>query len=77
MSNERIVHIVEDDAAVRRSLERLLGSAGFSPVLYESALGFLDAVPRLSTGCVLLDVRMPEMDGLEDGERHCVTTSRH
>ncbi len=65
MSDERVVHVVEDDAAVRRSLERLLGSAGLSSVLYESALGFLDAVPRLSTGCVLLDVRMPEMDGLE------------
>lgn len=65
MSNERIVHIVEDDAAVRRSLERLLDSAGLTPVLYESALVFLDAIPRLSTGCVLLDVRMPEMDGLE------------
>ena len=41
MSNERIVHVVEDDAAVRRSLERLLGSAGLTPVLYESAVSFL------------------------------------
>jgi two-component system, LuxR family, response regulator FixJ len=65
MNDERIVYVVEDDAAVRRSLERLLGSAGFSSVLYENARDFLDAAPGLSAGCVLLDIRMPEMDGLE------------
>jgi two-component system, LuxR family, response regulator FixJ len=65
MSNERIVHVVEDDAAVRRSLERLLDSAGFTPVLYENAVSFLRAAQGLSAGCVLLDIRMPEMDGLE------------
>lgn len=65
MSDRRTVHIVEDDAAVRRSLEELLGAADFSSVSYKSALGFLDAAPRLSAGCVLLDIRMPEMDGLE------------
>ena len=65
MSDRRTVHIVEDDAAVRRSLEQLLGAADFSSVSYESALGFLDAAPRLSAGCVLLDIRMPQMDGLE------------
>ena len=62
---ERIVHIVDDDLAVRRSLEKLLHSAGFSCVIYETALGFLEAAPQLSAGCVLLDIRMPEMDGLE------------
>ena len=48
MSNERIVHVVEDDAAVRRSLERLLDSAGLTPVLYESAVSFLGAAQGLS-----------------------------
>jgi two-component system, LuxR family, response regulator FixJ len=65
MNNARIVYVVDDDAAVRRSLERLLGSAGFSSILYETARDFLDAAPGLSAGCVLLDIRMPEMDGLE------------
>jgi two-component system, LuxR family, response regulator FixJ len=65
MNNERIVYVVDDDAAVRRSLERLLGSAGFSSIFYETARDFLDAAPGLSAGCVLLDIRMPEMDGLE------------
>ena len=62
---ERTVHVVDDDPAVRRSFERLLHSAGFSYVMYETAPGFLDAAPQLSAGCVLLDIRMPEMDGLE------------
>jgi two-component system response regulator FixJ len=65
MSAERIVHVVDDDAAVRRSLERLLGSAGLDVFSYESGQAFLDAAPRLSGGCVLLDIHMPEMDGLE------------
>jgi two-component system, LuxR family, response regulator FixJ len=65
MNNARIVYVVDDDAAVRRSLEQLLGSAGFSSILYETAREFLEAAPGLSAGCVLLDVRMPEMDGLE------------
>lgn len=62
---ERTVHVVDDDPAVRRSFERLLHSAGLSYVMYETALGFLDAAPQLSAGCVLLDIRMPEMDGRE------------
>jgi two-component system response regulator FixJ len=65
MPTERIVHVVDDDADVRRSLERLLLSAGFTPLLYDGGLAVLDAVSGLSAGCVLLDVWMPGMDGLE------------
>src|SRR5882762_7437180 len=65
METEPTVHIVEDDGAVRRSLECLLHAAGFKSTAYETALSFLDAAPGVSAGCVLLDVRMPEMDGLE------------
>jgi two-component system response regulator FixJ len=64
MMNERTVHVVDDDAAVRRSLERLLDAAGFKAVLYEAPAAFLSVAPSLSSGCVLLDVRMPGMDGL-------------
>ena len=64
MPVEKIVYIVDDDAGVRRSLERLLDSAGLRALSYESPLAFLDAAVGLSAGCVLLDVRMPEIDGL-------------
>jgi two-component system, LuxR family, response regulator FixJ len=65
MPAERIVHVVDDDPDVRRSLERLLLSAGFTPLLYASGFAVLNATGRLSTGCMLLDVWMPGMDGLE------------
>jgi two-component system, LuxR family, response regulator FixJ len=65
METEPTVHIVDDDGAVRQSLECLLHAAGFKSMAYETALGFLDAAPGVSAGCVLLDVRMPEMGGLE------------
>jgi two-component system response regulator FixJ len=65
MSAKPTVHVVDDDAGVRRSLERLLDAAGFRTILYESPLAFLQVAPGLASGCVLLDIRMPGMDGLE------------
>jgi two-component system response regulator FixJ len=65
MGPERVVYVVDDDAAVRRSLERMLDAAGFKAKSYGSAAIFLEAAPRLPGGCVLLDIRMPGMDGLE------------
>ena len=65
MAIDRTVHIVDDDAAVRRSLERLLRAAGLMAQPYETPFAFLDAAPVLPGGCVLLDVRMPGMDGLQ------------
>jgi two-component system, LuxR family, response regulator FixJ len=59
------IHIVDDDAAVRRSLQRLLSSAGHETASYDSALALLEAMPLPPDGCLLLDVRMPGMDGLE------------
>src|SRR5439155_21162640 len=65
MIGEPTVHIVDDDAAVRRAMVGLLRSAGFAAVAYESAQPILNAAPNLASGCILLDVRMPGMDGLE------------
>src|ERR1700704_2034059 len=65
MPAERTVHVVDDDAAIRRSLEQLLGAAGFHVVSYDTPLAFLDVALGLLPGCVLLDIKMPEMDGLE------------
>jgi two-component system response regulator FixJ len=69
MAEPQLVHVVDDDAAVRRSLDRLLDVAGFKPVLYDTPLAFLAAAPGLTSGCILLDLRMPEMDGLDVLER--------
>jgi two-component system, LuxR family, response regulator FixJ len=65
MPAERTIHVVDDDAAVRRSLELLLGSMGFITVSYAAPDSFLLAAPGLTDGCVLLDVKMPGVGGLE------------
>jgi len=59
------VFVVDDDDAVRRSLSLLLQSAGLSVEHFASAREFLDRYDPYSPGCVVLDVRMPEMTGLE------------
>ena len=69
MPSERTIHIVDDDAAVRRSLERLLGRAGYKTVAYASALLALSASEKLTEGCMLVDIRMPGMDGIELQEK--------
>jgi two-component system response regulator FixJ len=68
-SPARIVYIVDDDAALLGSLERIFRAAGLTAVSYQTAFAFLDAAPDLSGGCLLLDILMPEMDGLELQER--------
>ncbi|MGE0482417.1 MAG: response regulator transcription factor [Phycisphaerae bacterium] len=69
MSAGEIVHVVDDDAAVRRALLRLLESAGFAVEAYASAEAFLDRFRRDHAACVVLDLRMPGMHGLELQER--------
>jgi two-component system response regulator FixJ len=64
MPPERIGHVVDDDAGVRRSLERLLSSAGFSAVSFPTPESILEAAPGLAAGCILSDVQMSGMDGL-------------
>jgi two-component system response regulator FixJ len=59
------VHVVDDDEAMRDSLAFMLEMNGFTPVLHESADAFLSVDPAAREGCVLTDVRMPGMSGLE------------
>lgn len=59
-----IVHIVDDDASFRKSLERLLRLRGFQTASFESADAFLRRGVTGRTGCILLDVHMPGLDGL-------------
>ena len=65
MADAPLVHVVDDDEAVRDSLALLLESSGMSARTYDSAAAFLRALPNLASGCVLTDVRMPDLDGLE------------
>lgn len=59
------VYVVDDDDAMRDSLDFLLGAADFHVALFETARRFLDALPTLEFGCVVSDVRMPDIDGIE------------
>ena len=65
MPAERTIHVVDDDAAVRRSLELLLGSMGFITVSYATPDAFLLEAPRSYRRLRLLDVKMPGIGGLE------------
>ena len=65
MTTDRVVHVIDDDADVRQSLAFLLTSAGLTVRMHDSALAFLDVLPEIKDGCVVTDVRMPGMDGLE------------
>src|SRR5712671_7339365 len=65
MSSKTKVYVIDDDEAMRDSLDFLLVSADFNVTLFETALDFLDALPVLDFGCVVSDVRMPGLDGIE------------
>jgi two-component system response regulator FixJ len=65
MSDNAVVHIVDDDEAVRQSLAFLLSSAGHAVRLYDSARAFLDGLAGIKGGCLITDIRMPEMTGIE------------
>ncbi|MBP1179915.1 response regulator FixJ [Methylobacterium sp. PvR107] len=60
-----LVHVVDDDAAMRDSLAFLLGTEGFEVRLYEAGTELLDRLSKPATGCILTDIRMPGIDGLE------------
>lgn len=64
-SDERVVHLVDDDAAIRRSVGFMLKTSGHRVESYESGADLLKYGAKLDQGCILLDVRMPGMDGLQ------------
>jgi two-component system response regulator FixJ len=65
MSETPLVHVIDDDDAVRDSLSFLLRAANFDVVTYQSATHFLGTLTREINGCVITDVRMPDISGLE------------
>ncbi|WP_088346872.1 MULTISPECIES: response regulator [Rhodomicrobium] len=60
-----MIYVVDGEPAVRRSLERLLRTAGYEVLAFESSPTFVAAAPGLRSGCVLLDLQMPGLGGLE------------
>ena len=60
-----LVHLIDDDEDVRRAVSFLLSTAGFPVRVYESAVAFLEKVEVAAKGCIVSDVRMPGMDGVE------------
>jgi two-component system response regulator FixJ len=60
-----IVHIVDDEESVRNSLAFLLGAAGFAVRTHASATAFLEVAPGIRNGCLVTDLRMPDIDGVE------------
>ncbi len=65
MPHDRMIYVIDDDPAMRDSLDFLLGAAGFKVKLFEDAGSFLDARAGLGFGCVVSDVRMPGIDGMD------------
>jgi len=65
MQPEPIVYVIDDDDAVRQSLEFLLKTAGISARSFDSAKAFLEVMPGIQSGCIITDVRMPEITGID------------
>jgi two-component system response regulator FixJ len=65
MTADTDAHVIDDDAAVRESTDFLLRSAGLTVKTYDSAAAFLDALPTIGSGCIITDVRMPGISGID------------
>src|SRR5215467_9686896 len=64
-TDKAIVHVIDDDEAVRQALAFQLGSAGIDVRTYESAAVFLKVAPTVQAGCIITDMRMPELSGID------------
>lgn len=65
MTTDIVVHIVDDEESVRNSLAFLLGTAGFAVRTHASATAFLEVSGSIKNGCLVTDLRMPDIDGVE------------
>lgn len=65
MTPSPVIHVIDDDASLRAALGRLLAVSGYRVSAHESASAFLDAAPGEEAGCILLDVHMPGLTGLQ------------
>jgi two-component system response regulator FixJ len=65
LPNSQVVHVIDDDADVRQSLAFLLSTAGFAVRVHESGAAFLKNLSSAQDGCIVTDVRMPGVDGIE------------
>jgi FixJ family two-component response regulator len=65
MTGTAMIHIVDDDASFRTAISRLLKISGYEVADYESATSFLRGIENASPGCILLDVQMPALGGLQ------------
>jgi two-component system response regulator FixJ len=65
MTDKKLIHIVDDEDSIRRSVSFMLKTSGYQVETWSSGQAFLKEVKQAAYGCILLDVRMPEIDGLE------------
>jgi two-component system response regulator FixJ len=65
MGTDAVVHVIDDDEAVRESLTFLLKTAGLAVRTYENATAFLHDDPKTKSGCIVTDVRMPDISGID------------
>jgi FixJ family two-component response regulator len=69
MTGAPVIHVVDDDASFRTSMSRLLQASGYQTQLYASGDAFLEKLPVLEAGCILLDLQMSGVNGFELQER--------
>lgn len=65
MTDKKLVHIIDDEEAIRRSMGFMLKTSGYRVETWSSGEAFLKEVRNVERGCILLDIRMPDLDGLE------------
>jgi two-component system response regulator FixJ len=65
LASSDIIHVIDDDADVRQSLAFLLSTVGLAVRVHESATAYIELLPNVQYGCIVTDVRMPGVDGIE------------